>query len=156
VPSLPFDGVRVVDLTTVVAGPYATQLLADLGADVIKVEAPTGDIARDLGPHVNAGMGAVFLNCNRGKRSVVLDLATADGRRALKELCDTADVFVENMRPAAAVRCGADAETLRAGHPELVHCSIHGFATEGPYRDLPAYDDIIQGASGMAGSQEWI
>jgi crotonobetainyl-CoA:carnitine CoA-transferase CaiB-like acyl-CoA transferase len=156
VPSLQFEGVRVVDLTTVVAGPYATQLLADLGADVIKVEAPTGDVARDLGPHVHPGMGAVFLNCNRGKRSVVLDLATADGRRALKDLCDVADVFVENMRPATARRCGADADTLRAGHPELVHCSIHGFATEGPYRDLPAYDDIIQGVSGLAGSQEWM
>ncbi|MFI5052799.1 MAG: CaiB/BaiF CoA transferase family protein [Acidimicrobiia bacterium] len=155
-PTLPFEGVRVVDLTTVVAGPYATQLLADLGADVIKVEAPTGDIARHLGPQANPGMGAVFLNCNRGKRSVVLDLTSADGRRTLKQLCDTADVFVENMRAEAAVRCGADAETLRAGHPELVHCSIHGFAADGPYRNLPAYDDIIQAASGVAGSQEWM
>jgi crotonobetainyl-CoA:carnitine CoA-transferase CaiB-like acyl-CoA transferase len=156
VPNLPFAGIRVVDLTTVVAGPYATQLLADLGADVIKVEAPTGDIARHLGPHVNPGMGAVFLNCNRGKRSVVLDLATNEGRRDLKLLCDTADVFVENLRGVAARRCGADPDTLREDHPELVHCSIHGFAAEGPYRDLPAYDDIIQGASGIAGAQEWI
>jgi crotonobetainyl-CoA:carnitine CoA-transferase CaiB-like acyl-CoA transferase len=156
VPNLPLEGVRVVDLTTVVAGPYATLLLAELGAEVIKVEAPTGDVARHLGPYVHEGMGAVFLNCNRGKRSIVLDLSSADGRRSLKELCDHADVFVENMRASAAVRCGADAETLRTGHPELIHCSIHGFAADGPYRDLPAYDDIIQGASGVAGSQEWM
>jgi len=146
----------VVDLTTVVSGPYATQLLADFGADVVKVEAPAGDVARDLGPSVNPGMGAVYLNCNRGKRSVVLDLSTADGRRALKELCDTADVFVENMRPAAAARCGADAATLRAGHPELIHCSIHGFAADGIRSELPAYDDIVQSVSGLAGSQAWL
>ena len=126
----PLTGVRVVDLTTVVAGPYATLLLADLGADVIKVESPTGDVARDLGPRVNPNMAAVFLNCNRGKRSVVLDLYTVDGRRALKQLCDQADVFVSNLRSDSAERCGADADTLRAGHPGLVHCSIRGFGSE--------------------------
>ena len=155
-PALPLDGVRVIDLTTVVAGPYATLLLADLGADVIKVEAPVGDVARDLGPRVNPGMAAVFLNCNRGKRSVVLDLTTDDGRRMLKRLTDTADVFVHNMRPASATRCGADAATLTEGHPELVHCAISGFGSAGPYRDLPAYDDIVQAASGIAGAQEWM
>jgi crotonobetainyl-CoA:carnitine CoA-transferase CaiB-like acyl-CoA transferase len=152
----PLAGVRVVDLTTVVAGPYATLLLADLGAEVIKVESPTGDIARDLGPRANPDMAAVFLNCNRGKRSVVLDLYTADGQRALKQLCDRSDVFVGNLRTDSAARCGADATTLRAGHHELVHCSIRGFGSAGPYRDLPAYDDIIQAASGIAGAQEWM
>ncbi len=153
--TLPLDGVRVVDLTTVVAGPYATQLLADLGADVVKVESPGGDPARDLGPRVHDGMAAVFLNCNRAKRSVVLDLTDADSRRLLKRLTDRADVFVHNLRPDSARRCGADAETLRAGHSELVHCAIRGFGSTGRYRDLPAYDDIIQAASGMAGQQEW-
>jgi len=153
---LPLDGVRIVDLTTVVAGPYATLLLAELGAEVLKIEAPAGDNARHLGPHVHDAMGAVFLNCNRGKRSVVLDLATGEGRRRLKQLCDTADVFVDNLRLDAERRCGADAETLRAGHPELIHCAIRGFGSAGPYRDVAAYDDIVQAASGIAGEQEWV
>jgi uncharacterized protein len=140
----------------VVAGPYASLLLADFGADVIKIEAPSGDLARDLGPRVHDGMGAVYLNFNRAKRSVVLDLATEAGRRALKRLTDSADVFVHNMRPDAAERCGADANTLCAGHPELVYCAMHGFRSTGPYRDLPAYDDIIQAASGVGGQQEWL
>ena len=123
----PLEGVRVVDATTVVSGPYGTLLLADLGADVVKVESPAGDSARDLGPRAHPGMAAVFLTCNRNKRSVVLDLTTDDGRRALKELCDHADVFVHNMRVEAAARCGADPDTLRAGHPELIHCAIRGW-----------------------------
>src|SRR3979490_1368113 len=156
VPGLPLDGVRVVDLTTVVSGPYGTLLLADFGADVVKVEAPAGDLAPDLGPRVNAGMGAVFLNCNRNKRSIVLDLATDAGRATLKQLADTADVVVHNMRRAAAERCGADPATLTAGHPALVHCAIVGFGPDGPYADLPAYDDTVQAVSGIAGSQEWM
>jgi crotonobetainyl-CoA:carnitine CoA-transferase CaiB-like acyl-CoA transferase len=152
----PLAGVRVIDLTTVVAGPYASLLLADFGADVIKIEAPSGDLARDLGPRVHDGMGAVYLNFNRAKRSVVLDLATEAGRRTLKRLTDSADVFVHNMRPDAAERCGADSGTLCEGHPELVYCAMHGFRSTGPYRDLPAYDDIIQAASGVGGQQEWL
>ncbi len=154
--SSPLAGLRVIDLTSVVAGPYATLLLGDLGAEVIKVEPPTGDRARDLGPRVHDGMGAVFVNLNRGKQSVVLDLTADHGRDALKRLVDTADAFVHNLRPDAAGRCGADAETLRAGHPELVHCTIRGFGSDGPYRDLPAYDDIIQAASGIAAQQAWM
>jgi crotonobetainyl-CoA:carnitine CoA-transferase CaiB-like acyl-CoA transferase len=153
---LPLEGVRVIDLTTVVSGPYATLLLADLGADVVKVESPEGDIARHLGPHVNVGMGAVFLSCNRNKRSVVLDLKTDDGRRTLKALTDHADVFVTNMRPDAIAKCGADAETLGADHPGFVHCTIRGFGSDGPYADLPAYDDIAQAVSGLAAQQEWM
>jgi crotonobetainyl-CoA:carnitine CoA-transferase CaiB-like acyl-CoA transferase len=156
VSGLPLDGVRVVDLTTVVSGPYGTLLLADFGADVVKVEAPDGDLARDLGPRVNAGMAAVFLSCNRGKRSVVLDLKSAAGRAQLRELADAADVVVHNMRRDAAVRCGADPATLTAGHPELVHCAIVGFGEHGPYADLPAYDDTVQAVSGIAGAQEWM
>ena len=154
--ALPLDGVRVVDLTTVVSGPYGTLLLADFGADVIKVEAPTGDLARDLGPRVHAGMAAVFLNCNRGKRSVVLDLGTEEGRAQLRELAATADVVIHNMRRDAAVRCGADPQTLTAVNPQLVHCAIVGFGADGPYADLPAYDDTVQAVSGIAGAQEWM
>jgi crotonobetainyl-CoA:carnitine CoA-transferase CaiB-like acyl-CoA transferase len=152
----PLTGVRVVELTSIVAGPYVGLLLADLGADVIKVEPPGGDRARDLGPRVSDDMAAVFLNLNRGKRSVVLDLATGEGRHQLKALTDTADAFVHNLRPDAATRCGADAETLRAGHRELVHCTIRGYGSAGPHRDLPAYDDIIQAAAGIAAQQEWV
>jgi crotonobetainyl-CoA:carnitine CoA-transferase CaiB-like acyl-CoA transferase len=152
----PLAGVRVVELTSLVAGPYVGLLLADLGADVIKVEPPGGDRARDLGPRISDDMAAVFLNLNRGKRSVVLDLGAADGRGQLQQLTDTADVFVHNLRPDAATRCGADAATLRAGHPALVHCTIRGYGSAGPHRDLPAYDDVIQAAAGIAAQQEWM
>jgi crotonobetainyl-CoA:carnitine CoA-transferase CaiB-like acyl-CoA transferase len=100
-------------------------------------------------------MGAIFLNLNRNKRSVVVDLTSDEGRAALKRLCDGADVAIHNMRPAAAVRCGADAASLRNGHPELIHCAIRGFG-RGPYGDLAAYDDVIQAASGMAAQQAWV
>ena len=152
----PLSGVTVVDLTTVVAGPYATLLLSDLGADVVKVEPPQGDPSRGLGPSVSEGMGAVFLNFNRGKKSVVLDLRTADGRVALKGLVDSADVFVHNLRSGPAARCGADAGSLKAGHPELVYCAIHGFQADGEHGDRSAYDDIIQATSGIAAQQEWL
>ena len=99
---------------------------------------------------------AVFLSCNRGKRSVVLDLQTAPGRAQLRELADRADVVVHNMRRDAAVRCGADPDSLTAGHPELVHCAIVGFGEDGPYADLPAYDDTVQAVSGIAGAQAWM
>lgn len=155
-PDLPLDGIRVVDLTTVVSGPYGTLLLSDFGADVVKVEAPSGDVARDLGPRVHDGMGAVYLACNRGKRSVVLDLQSADGRARLAELVGASDVLVHNMRRDAAVRCGADPETLLAVNPSLVHCAIVGFGVDGPYADLPAYDDTIQAVAGIAGAQSWM
>ena len=153
---LPLDGVRVVDLTTVVSGPYGTLLLADFGADVVKVEAPSGDVARDLGPRAHDGMAAVYLACNRGKRSVVLDLGTDQGRARLAELAAASDVLVHNMRRDAAVRCGADPETLRAVNPSLVHCAIVGFGADGPYADLPAYDDTVQAVAGIAGAQSWM
>ncbi|HEV8295981.1 MAG TPA: CoA transferase, partial [Acidimicrobiales bacterium] len=146
------NGVRVVDLTSTLAGPYGTLLLGDLGADVVKVEPPRGDTIRDVGPRVHDDMGAIFLNLNRNKRSVVIDLSTAGGRTNLRRLCDRADVVVHNMRPSAADRCGASAEALRAGHDRLIHCAIRGFG-DGPYGDLPAYDDVIQAVSGMAAMQ---
>ena len=146
------QGVRVIDLTSTLAGPYSTLLLGDLGAEIIKIEPPGGDTVRDLGPRHHEDMGAIFLNLNRNKRSVVLDLATDDGRSQLRQLCDHADVAIHNLRPSAARRCGATAEALRDGHPRLIHCAIRGFG-DGPYGELPAYDDVIQAASGMAALQ---
>jgi crotonobetainyl-CoA:carnitine CoA-transferase CaiB-like acyl-CoA transferase len=156
VSGLPLDGVRVVDLTTVVSGPYATLLLSDFGAEVVKVEAPGGDVARDLGPRAHEGMAAVYLACNRGKRSVVLDLQTDDGRTRLAELVAASDVLVHNMRRDAAARCGAAPDTLLAVNPHLVHCAIVGFGPDGPYADLPAYDDTVQAVAGIAGAQSWM
>ena len=154
---LPLDGVRVVDLTTVVSGPYGTLLLADFGADVVKVEAPDGrPRARPRARASTPAWRAVFLNCNRGKRSVVLDLKTDDGRAQLRELADRADVVVHNMRRDAAERCGADPRPSPPGNPRLVHCAIVGFGEDGPYADLPAYDDTVQAVSGIAGAQEWM
>lgn len=147
----PLAGIRILDLTTVIAGPFATQMLGDLGAQVIKVEAPGGDIMRAPGPARSPGMGAAFLNCNRNKDLVTLDLKDPGDHARLMEEIAGADVFVHNMRMAAARRLGLDAETLGPRFPRLIYCAIVGFGQDGPYRDRPAYDDIIQAASGWAG-----
>lgn len=142
-------GVRIVDLSTIVLGPYATQLLGDFGADVIKVEAPDGDLFRAARPGRPGGDGAGFLNVNRNKRSIVLDLATDEDRRALLRLAATADVFVHNMRPRAIARLGFDYDAVRAVRPDIVYCAARGFGA-GLQGDEPAYDDIVQAASGLA------
>lgn len=146
----PLDGIRVIDLTTNVLGPVATQILGDMGADVIKVETLQGDPMRWLGPARNPGMAAFFLNLNRNKRSVVLDLKQKDGRDALSRLIDGADVFVHNMRMPAAERLDIGAETVMARNPRIVYAAATGFRKDGPWRDRPAYDDVIQGATGIA------
>lgn len=146
----PLHGIRVIDLTTAVLGPVATQHLGDLGADVIKVETPQGDFMRQLGPARHHGMAAYFLHINRNKRGVVLDLKQPAQRAALVELIATADVFVHNMRLSAAERLGLDYASLAERNPRLVHASATGFNRDGPKRDRPAYDDIIQGESGLA------
>ncbi|MGH6626980.1 MAG: CaiB/BaiF CoA transferase family protein [Burkholderiaceae bacterium] len=151
---LPLDGIRVLDLSTVVLGPYASQVLADYGADVIKIEAPEGDSTRRTGPSTEEGMGAIFLGVNRGKRSVVLDLKTPRGQDALLKLVDTADVLMHSIRPQKLAPIGLDPETLRARNPRLVYVGLHGFAQDGPYGGMPAYDDIIQGMSGCAALME--
>src|SRR5581483_4996481 len=149
----PLRGVRVVDCTTVVLGPWAAQQLGDLGAEVIKVEPPEGDTTRQLGPMKNPNMGAFFLACNRNKRSIVLDLKQAAAREVLLRLARDADVLLHNYRPQAARRLGMSYETFRAVNPRLVYVGTYGFRAAGPYGDKPAYDDIIQAASGIASLQ---
>jgi crotonobetainyl-CoA:carnitine CoA-transferase CaiB-like acyl-CoA transferase len=150
----PLAGIRVIDLSTVVMGPYASQLLADFGAEVIKVEAPDGDSTRWTGPSTESGMSAIFLGVNRNKESVVLDLKTSLGQQALWRLVETAHVFIHSMRPQKTQALGIDPETLRARNPRLVYAAMHGFISSGPYGGKPAYDDVIQGLSGLAALME--
>src|ERR687898_743931 len=149
----PLTGVRVVDCSTVVLGPWAAQQLGDLGADVVKVEPPEGDTTRQLGPMRNPDMGAFFLAVNRNKRSIVLDLKREDARRVLRRLAKDADVLLHNYRPQAAKRLGMSYETFRASNPGIVYVGTYGFGAAGPYGAKPAYDDIIQAASGVAATQ---
>jgi len=145
----PLAGIRVIDMTTVLMGPYATQILADYGADVIKVEPPEGDIMRHAGPMRNPRMGPMFFQANRNKRSVVLDIRTAGGRDVLLRLAARADVFICNVRPSALRRRGVGPEDVCAVNPRLVHVSLIGYGEGGPYAGRPAYDDLIQGLAGI-------
>jgi crotonobetainyl-CoA:carnitine CoA-transferase CaiB-like acyl-CoA transferase len=144
------SGIRVLDLTTVVFGPYAAQLLADQGADVVKIEAPQGDPVRSVGPGAGERMAALYLGFNRNKRSVVLNLKRPAGVEALLRLVDTADVFVHNMRPQKAAALGLAPDTLRERNDRLVYAALTGFGAGGAYAGRPAYDDTIQGLSGAA------
>lgn len=146
----PFEGLRVVDLTSVVVGPYTSQLLGDMGADVIKVEAPDGDLTRLVGPSRHPGMTANWMQVNRNKRGIVLDLKTKGGVEALHRLIGTADVFVHNMRPEPLERLGFDYESIRSFKPDIVYCNIWGFGRGGRYAGRAAFDDVIQGAAGLA------
>src|ERR1700750_3408356 len=146
----PLTGIRIIDLTTVVLGPYATQMLGDLGADVIKVEAPEGDNCRWIGPSRNEGMGSYFAMLNRNKRSVVLDLKRPAARDALLRMVDTADVFVHNMRLGAAERLGLGYTALSARNARLVYACASGFRKGSSKQEAPAFDDLIQGMSGLA------
>ena len=146
------EGVRVVDLTQFVLGPYATQTLGDLGADVIKVEEPSGDRQRAGGKAPRSKtMGPVFVALNRNKRSIALDLKSEPGRRALRKLVRTADIFIHNMRPEAMARLGFDYASVAAIKPDIVYVEAMGYAPEGPYAGRQAFDDLIQSASGAAG-----
>lgn len=145
----PLAGIRIVDMTTVLMGPYATQTLADYGADVVKVEPPEGDLVRQIGPARHAGMGPIFLNTNRGKRSICLDLKKPEGREVLLRLAAEADVLVYNVRPQAMARLGLSWEEVSAINPRIVYAGVFGYGQDGPYADKPAYDDLIQGACGL-------
>ncbi|TAN55551.1 MAG: CoA transferase [Betaproteobacteria bacterium] len=145
----PLDGVRVLDLTTVVMGPFATQILADLGADVVKVEPPEGDIMRHAAPMRSPGMGHIFLNANRNKRSIVLDLKHAEGRAACLALAKRADVLAYNIRPQAMERLRLGYEDVRAVNPKILYVGAFGYSQRGPYAAKAAYDDLIQGAVGL-------
>jgi len=145
----PLEGVRVIDLTSVLSGPLCTMMLGDAGADVIKVESPVGDQARTWGPPFWGDQGAEFLAVNRNKRSVVLDLKTGRGREVLLDLCKGADVFVENYRRGVPERLGIDYETLRGINPRIVYCSISGFGDSVARRDQAAYDSVMQAFVGI-------
>ena len=146
----PLAGIKVLDMTTVFMGPYATQILADYGADVIKLEPPEGDIVRKIVPARNPGMGGLFLLANRGKRSVVLDVKQPQGREAALRLAAQADVMIHNLRPHAMTRLGLSYLDVRAVNARIVYVGVFGFGQDGPYAGRPAYDDLIQGAVGLA------
>ena len=151
VPAGPLSGVRVLDLTAVVLGPLATQILGDYGADVIKVEPPEGDRMRANGVTRHRGMSSIFLAINRNKRSLCIDLKSADGVAVIKKLLPTVDVLVHNMRMSAVQRLGLHHEALAALNPRLVYCVAPGFGQGGPDENKPAFDDVIQAACGLAG-----
>jgi len=149
-PNYPLKGVRVVDLTSAMAGPFATMLLADLGADVIKVEPLEGDHARDWGPPFYAEKySAYFASINRGKRSIVINLKEERGREVLYKLVKSSRVFIESFRPGVAEKLGLDYKTISKINPDIIYCSISGFGQYGPYRDLPGYDLIALAMSGL-------
>jgi len=149
------EGVRVVDLTTVVMGPLATRMLADMGADVIWVESPVGDVLREYEPMRSPGMGAFNMSVSRNKRSIALDLKTEAGQEAMRDLIVTADVFVTNLRRKAIERLGLNEDSVRKLRPDIVYCTANGFGSDGPYADKTAYDDVIQAASGLASTFAW-
>ena len=146
----PLDGVRVVEFTSVVLGPWACQILADMGAEVIKVEAPYGDSNRQLGASHHKGMAALYLTCNRNKRDIVLDVKQPGGREAVLDLCREADVFVHNNRPQVMTKLGLDYEAVRQVNPRIVYCGAYGYSRKGPYGTRGALDDSIQSVAGIA------
>ncbi len=146
----PLSGIRILDLTSVVAGPLATQTLADMGADVVKIESPDGDTTRYTGPARSPDMAALFMGLNRGKRSLVLDLKVPAAAAALWRLIAKADVFIHSMRPQKIEKHGFGHQAVCARNPRIVYAGLHGYRDGGPYSRQPAYDDVIQGQSGVA------
>ena len=147
------EGIKILDLTSVGFGPYACQILGDYGAEVIKIESPEGDITRGIAPFRNKGMGHFFINANRNKKSLVLDLKTKKGKAVFFKLVEKSDVVMTSIRPAAMERLGIDFTACKQINPSLIYVALVGFGQSGPYAKRPAYDDIIQGVSGMAAMQ---
>ena len=145
----PLDGIRILDLTAMVSGPVATMMLADQGADVIKIEPPGGELMRNVGIN-NRGMTSSFLSCNRSKRSLAIDLKAPAGLAVVRKLVGTADVLVQNFRPGAIERMGLGEEAVRAIQPSIVYVSISGFGESGPYAGQRVYDPVIQALCGLA------
>ncbi|RLI04075.1 CoA transferase [Candidatus Bathyarchaeota archaeon] len=143
------DGVKILDLSSALAGPYCTMMLADMGAEVIKVEPPEGDVSRSWGPPFIEGESSYFLSINRNKKSIVINLKSEKGKEIVLKLAEKCDVFVENFRPGVTKRLGVDYETVKKVNPKIIYCSISGFGQEGPYRDYPAFDQILQGMGGL-------
>ena len=149
-PKGPLQGVRVIDLTTVMLGPFCTQILGEMGAEIIKIETPEGDVNRWTGESRSPGMSTGQLIKGRNKRSIILDLKVKKVRKVFEKLIQTADVFVHNIRPKAAKRLAIDYETIAELNHNIIYASATGFGETGPFADKPAYDDLIQGASGIA------
>ena len=146
----PLHGVKIIEMTSVVLGPWACQMFADMGADVVKIEQPRGDSNRTLGAANHPGMAALYLTCNRNKRSMVLDFRQPGAREALLEMVKGADVFVHNNRPQVMTKLGLDYADLKAVNPKIIFCGAYGYSKKGPYGALGALDDSIQAASGIA------
>jgi len=144
----PLNGIRILDLTQFLSGPFATQVLADLGADIIKLEPPQGDPIRAVPPHFVGENSVYYLCINRNKRTVAVDMKVPEGRELVKRLALSSDIVMENFRPGVLERLGFSADALRKEKPSLIWCSISGFGQDGPYRNKPAYDMIVQALSG--------
>ena len=150
--SLPLEGVKVLDLTTVIMGPFTTQVLGDFGADIIKIEEPNGDMTRDIGPSKTSKMSSMFLGVNRNKRSLVLNLKKPEAKAALWKLIEDADIIIHNIRPQKIAALGFDPDTVLSKNPKIIYVGLHGYREDGPYGGQPAFDDVIQGQSGIAGA----
>ena len=152
--SLPLEGVKVLDLTTVIMGPFTTQVLGDFGADIIKIEEPNGDMTRDIGPSQTSKMSSMFLGVNRNKRSLVLNLKKPEAKIALWKLIEDSDIIIHNIRPQKIAALGFDPDTVLAKNPKIIYVGLHGYREDGPYGGQPAFDDVIQGQCGIAGAFE--
>ena len=150
--SLPLEGVKILDLTTVVMGPFATQVLGDFGAEIIKIEEPGGDLTRVIGPGRNAGMASLYLGSNRNKKSLVLNLKKQEAKSALWKLIRESDILIHNIRPQKIAALGFDPDSVLKSNPQIVYVGLHGYREDGIYGGQPAFDDVIQGQSGIAGA----